>query len=248
MGDHFLTCMHGGHKTLMHNKVVDILAREAYRAHAMPFREPVLFSNSNMRADLSLRLPGAGRDAPLVTDVAITHFAAATTLRQGHIGPNAAATAYQQHHKDNKYRQPGLTPLLQFQHMELLPCVFDYLGAPAPDAQAFINRLGRSIAHCTSTHRSVVIRELHHRICFTIAQCSARRINAGVAAVNDAFDRQQERRNATQTHAAINSFDSPSDSSEFGDAAGFANLLSEEGGGTAGDNNMSAASAGIGSL
>ena len=231
MGDHFLTCMNGGFKTLMHNKVVDILAREGYRAHGMPFREPVLYANSNMRADLSLRLPGAGRDAPLVTDVAVTHFASATTLRQNVIGPNAAAVAYQKQHKDTKYGQQGLVPLLQFRDMQLLPCVFDSLGAPAPDAQQFINSLGRAIAHCTSTHRSVVIRELHQRICFTIAQCSARRIVAGVAAVNESLDRQLERRNATHTRPDPLLLDPDtmlSDSSELG-GLDFLGLEGEEG-------------------
>ena len=219
MGDHFLSCLSGGYKTLQHNKIVDIFVREANRAHAMPNREPVLFNNSNIRADLSMRLPGAGRDAPLVTDVAITHFGCATTLQAGHIGANVAATAYQQQHKDPKYRQPGLEPLLQFRGMRLLPCVFDSLGAPAPDAQQFINLLGGAIAHATSTHRSVVIRELHHRICFTIAQSSARRIVAGVAAVNDALDQQLERQNATQTHAALLSIDSHPAARETGDLA-----------------------------
>jgi hypothetical protein len=221
MGDHFLTCMNGGFKTLQHSKVLDILAREGYRAHGMPLREPVLFNNNSMRADLSLRLPGEGRDAPLVTDIAVTHFASATTLRAGSVGPNTAAVAYQTQHKDPKYRQHGLVPLLQFRDMQLLPCVFDSLGAPAPDAQAYINRLGRAIAHCTSTHRSVVIRELHHRICFTIAQCSARRIVAGIAAVNDSLDRQLQQQNASHTHTAlIGNEDTHSDSRELGGLAG----------------------------
>lgn len=200
MGDHFLSCMSGGHKTLMHNKVVDVLAREGYRAHAMPHREPTISSSSNERADLSLRLPGAGRDAPLVTDVAITHFATASALQQGRIGANAAAIAYQNAVKDTKYKKLAESPLLLFRDMQFLPCVYDSLGAPAPDAQQFLNLLGRSIAQTTSTHRSVVIRELHQRISFTIAQCTARRIIAGVAAIDDMLDRQILQRNAAHTH------------------------------------------------
>ena len=229
------------------HRIVDILAREGYRANAMPNREPVLYENSNIRADLAVRLPGAGRDAPLVTDVAVTHFASATTLQQGRIGPAAAAAAYQAQHKDTKYRQPNLgDPLLQFRDMQLLPCVFDSLGAPAPDAQAFINRLGRAIAHNTSTHRSVVIREIHQRICFTIAQCSARRIVAGVAAVNDTLDRQILQRNATQTNASILSFNENhhSDSSGLGDLA---QLLQEGGEGSTGDGSLLVGSGGDGS-
>jgi hypothetical protein len=184
MGDHLLCCHSTGFKTLQHNKVVDILVFESLKAHAMPFREPCPFSNNNLRADVSFRLPGAGRDAPLVTDVAITHFATKGALISGAAhSPNGAAQDYLLSVKHKKYGNATFIRNTTFAKATFEHCVYDSLGAPTVEAASLIGKIGKAIADSTNRHRSVVIRELHHRLSFCVAQSTARRLHAGAASI-----------------------------------------------------------------
>jgi hypothetical protein len=205
-GDHVLSCVSGGHKTLMHNDVVDVLAFNARKARMQPHLEPAPFvrvsdgSVFNRRADILIRPHGAGIDAPIVSDVAITHFATEQAIKNKWSStPHGAANTYEERVKRPKYdiariSQGGDDVKLgpQFGKAQFQHCVYDSLGAPGESAVKFIGHIVRGVASTTSQHPSVVARELHQRLSFHVARHTAKRLVIAYDSVNTQLDRQHQ--------------------------------------------------------
>ena len=95
----------GGHRTRIHNAIVDCVFGLARDALATTKREPVPFSgvHARDRPDLALQLDGS-RDVTILVDVAMTHPLSASALKdKSQIGPAAAANRYE-NVKTTKYR------------------------------------------------------------------------------------------------------------------------------------------------
>ena len=100
LGDHSLTCSHGGNKTLVHNSVVDQVMVLATKAGAQPAREahPFAGRDANARLDVVIRMPRS-RDRSELCDVAVVHPCAQTYLAHDYCflpaGKGGVADAYE---------------------------------------------------------------------------------------------------------------------------------------------------------
>jgi hypothetical protein len=97
-GIHTLSCMSGGARTHLHNRVRDVLADLGRRALAEPFAEARPFSDigASLRIDLHFRAHRMGNpQRPVVADVAVVNATSSAHRAAAVLGPGKAATAYE---------------------------------------------------------------------------------------------------------------------------------------------------------
>ena len=184
LGDHSLSCLHGGNKTLLHHEVLDVIFNLASKLGGIPAREAHPFpdaDNNNMRMDVVVRCPG-NRDHALLCDVAITH-----PLAQSHLAnasyrdqPAGAATAY-----EAVKRQKYAAGVASLNNASLRPLVFDTFGGLSSTCAATIKDFALLWAARVGLAASTAVRVVMHRLVFTVVQGAARIANLNAAAYAD---------------------------------------------------------------
>jgi hypothetical protein len=184
LGDHTLSCMAAGAKTILHHSIVDEVMALANKAFAMPRREDRPFDGQfkNSRLDVVIRLPGDRAKAKLC-DVAVIHPMAAANIK--HAGPAAAATAYEKV-KHGKY-DAAVAALRQADPLggdsvELCPLVFDTLGGVSSTCVATIKQLALLWGDHAGLSPSTAVTNAFHRINFQLVQAVARLAAANMVA------------------------------------------------------------------
>ena len=184
LGDHSLSCMAGGNKTLVHHSVVDQVMILANKAAAQPVREhhPFVGAHRNARLDVVVRMPGS-RDQVELCDVAVVHPLGASHLAHGYAfmaaGRGGVADAYEQ----VKHRHYAAA-LATVTKTTLRPLVFDSFGGFSSSCSDLVKRLAREWGRRTGIADSTAIRNAMHRLNVEVVRGVARvaGANATVAA------------------------------------------------------------------
>jgi hypothetical protein len=174
MGDHALTCMHGGNKTRVHTLLVDQLVHIASKAGALPQREvhPFAGADEHYRMDVVVRLPGSRNIAELC-DVAVTHPCAACHVSKPYsrhpAGENGAADAYEKV-KTDKYG----AALARLPDARLKPMVFDSFGGVSSTCAETLKALSKLWAQRIGIAVSTAVRNVMHRFNVEVVRGVAR--------------------------------------------------------------------------
>ena len=140
-GHHALTCMSGGHRTMVHHDVVDAFYHLASAALLHPQKEqyPFLPPHDRLRVDLKFRQSSR---RPVFLDVAVTHpFGTVRGIQTVLANPPGTwAEQYARDNKNNKYILPTAAVDGKF-----VPLVVDTAGAWCEGAKDTFARLGRRL-------------------------------------------------------------------------------------------------------
>lgn len=154
LGDHTLTCMNGGARTRLHNKMRDTIFWIASEACMHPRKEEMCFGVNSKRTDILL--DGMTRRA---VDVAITHFAVAKTVDYAMETPGGAATHYEATVKARKYGA-----LAADNNVAFFPLVFDTMGAIGESGIKILKTMAHHWAKRFATHSARAIPVIMQRI------------------------------------------------------------------------------------
>ena len=183
-GYHALSCNIGGHHTLMHNNVLDELQKLAAAAMCNPSREVRTFSSDKgLRIDLTASIPGELSSSKYLIDVCITNCLCESTLKfPQRIGPNAAATAYEDI-KNRKYvpaldASYGSSSTFYTDKPMLMPAAFDIFGAVGASFRPVLAKL--SAQRARQSRQSIVLsqRVTAHRLNYCITRSVAETVCA----------------------------------------------------------------------
>lgn len=174
LGDHSLSCLSQGVKTLTHSAVLDELMKFASVAGCVPAREPHPFAaQPNLRLDAALTIPLL-RDELVLVDVAITHALATYNIR--HSGPAAAATAYERF----KHAKYDAAVAAEADHREravkLVPLVMDTYGGVGQAAASLLPVIAKLWAERADVPAQIAVRMLMHKMSFTVIKCTAQTV------------------------------------------------------------------------
>ncbi len=142
LGDHALTCMHGGHRTLLHHQIVSTIVSFASAGLMHPQREVTLPRTSNQRMDIVLR---SGFRKTQLIDVAVTHPLTADHIPKAIAAPAGAATAYEAR-KIATYANSYDKAVEQ-----LVPCIVDTFGGWGDAARPLLNKIASAVGRRSAT-------------------------------------------------------------------------------------------------
>jgi hypothetical protein len=188
LGDHTLSCLHGGHKTLLHSRVLDVVYGLARNAQLQPQREPHPFvSHRLVRPDIAIR-PAGANNVTLLGDVTVTHPLARYHIEARRVALGAARE-YVAAEKVAKYA-PFLAAHQQLQQsaagaaqqLLFLPLAADMLGGVADDFASFVKRLAKAWGLRFGLPDSTAVRIAFHRVAFVLVAGAARIANINAAA------------------------------------------------------------------
>jgi hypothetical protein len=170
LGDHAATCLNGGWRTRLHTALLDEFVSIATLAGAGPRREVHAFADEpSLRLDACVTLPG-DRDTERLCDVAATHAAAPYHVGSGHVGPSAAATAYE----DVKRAKYGAALQRNRPRDVLVPVVVDSFGGLGASAVEMLRSLAAAWSRRVDAPLSSCTRQVMHRVVFTAVRGFAR--------------------------------------------------------------------------
>jgi hypothetical protein len=148
-GDHLLTCMAGGKRTLIHDTLrnkLGALASQALMGAKVGPEVQCLPRSPGLRMDIVLR---GGQSKDTLIDVAMTHPYTTGSIQKGIAEPGGAATAYETI-KKVKYR-----PFVDDTSQEFVPMIIDTFGAWGKSALPCLDRLAHAYAlRRSSRHES----------------------------------------------------------------------------------------------
>lgn len=184
LGDHSLSCMSGGNKTLLHHEVLDVVFDLASKLGGIPAREAHPFPDAadiNLRMDVVVRCPG-DRDKALLCDVAIVNPLARAHLNNAAARdlPAGAATAYEA----TKVAKYGVAAAA-LANASLRPLVFDTFGALSETCVTTVKDFAMLWAGRAGLTRSAAMRIVAHRLVYTIVRGAARIANLNAVALAD---------------------------------------------------------------
>jgi len=154
MGNHVLSCLHGGHHTRAHNLGRDDLAKLAGQALVSPSVESHCFPAApSRRIDILMRALTFDRRPTAVDYALISHTAHSLEAAAQSIG--GAATAYE------AVKEASYGALAEQAGLYLAPMVQDVYGAWGVTARAIILQLARRIADRDGQHRGTTSTMIH---------------------------------------------------------------------------------------
>jgi hypothetical protein len=163
-GVHALTCMHGGAKTTVHDRLARAIDGIASHALWKPLREARPFVDGGLRCDVLFRCGPDGRATAI--DVAVTHPQIRENLDEACRVPGGAPTSYET--KKNEKYGPSTPAGLKF-----VPVVFSSFGSVGRSGHALLQQLAVAWGRRARLPPAKAIELVSHRISAVHAQAVA---------------------------------------------------------------------------